>query len=139
MLIPQSVQISPLRLIDSALLGKYPGLIDSAWIYCPICCTLVSGSLHTHDIATGRLHNDIIFVVSWVKVLFFRRFHPVDFAFYVYRPVSVYGFSILCWTTLPVMPDLIFQLLHTSPCSVWCNNAFMSRLTVVIVHCPEFV
>lgn len=70
MLIPQSVDQS-LRLIDSAILGKYPGLIDSAWIYCPICCTLVSGSLHTHDIATGRLHNDIIFVVSWVKVLFF--------------------------------------------------------------------
>lgn len=84
-----------LRLIDSAVLGKYPGLIDSAWIYCPICCTLVSGSLHNHDIATGRLHNDIIFWVPWVKVLSedlflwcFMCFHPVECsAFYIYRSV----------------------------------------------------
>lgn len=90
----------PLRLIDSALLGKYPGLIDSAWIYCPICCTLVSGSLHTHDIATGRLHNDIIFGIPWVKVLLSRCFYPVECsAFYVYRSVFAYGFSI-CYAGL---------------------------------------
>ena len=37
------------------------------------------------------------------------------------------------------MPDFILQLLYKSSCSVWYNNAFMSRLAVVIMHCPEFV
>lgn len=48
---------------------------------------LVSGSLHTYDIATGRLHNGIIFQVPWAKVLFSRCSRPCESAFYIYRSV----------------------------------------------------
>ena len=41
-------------------------------------------------------------------------------------------FQCLRWTFLPVMPDPIFQLLYKSPCSIWSNDGFMSRLAVVI-------
>lgn len=79
----------------------------------------------------------IMFMVPWMKVLLFRCFHPLRHTLYTPYLSPLIGFTIFTLDYIVRNARLQIATTYKSPCPVWCNNAFMSRLAVVITHCPD--